>query len=98
MAETASLTSILNAIKGKLDSALSDSNNHSEFTNNINAIEELIKNLNSTILNEKYNFDENEKDLMKNILENISKLEKMNNNKLSFFDSLNKYFYDNVNK
>ena len=100
MAETASLTSILNAIKGKLDSALSDSNNHSEFTHNINAIEELIKNLNSTILNEneKHNFDENEKHLMKNILENISKLEKLNNNKLSFFDSLNKYFYDNVNK
>ena len=100
MAETSSLTSILNTIKGKLDSALSDSNNHSEFTNNINAIEELIKNLNSTILNEneKHNFDENEKHLMKNILENISKLEKLNNNKLSFFDSLNKYFYDNVNK
>ena len=43
MAETSSLTSILNTIKGKLDSALADSNNHSEFTNNINAIEELIK-------------------------------------------------------
>jgi len=100
MAETSSLTSILSAIKGKLDSVLSDSNHHSEFTNNINAIEELIKNLNSAILNknEKYNFDENEKHLMKNILENISRLEKMNNNKLSFFDSLNKYFYDNVNK
>ena len=36
MAETSSLNSILNTIKGKLDSALSDSNNHSEFTNNIN--------------------------------------------------------------
>ena len=35
MAETPSLTSILNTIKGKLDSAIADSNNHSEFTNNI---------------------------------------------------------------
>ena len=100
MAETSSLTSILSAIKAKLDGAISDSNDHSKFTDNINGIEELLKNLNSIILNknEDYNFDTNEKHLMKNILDNISRLEKMNNNKLSFFDSLNKYFYDNVNK
>ena len=100
MAETSSLTSILNAIKAKLDGAIADSNDHSKFKDNINGIEELLKNLNSIILNknEDYNFDTNEKHLMKNILDNISRLEKMNNNKLSFFDSLNKYFYDNVNK
>ena len=100
MAETLSLTSILNAIKAKLDNAIADSDNHSQFTNNINDIEDLLKTLNSIILNknEDYNFDTNEKYLMKNILDNISRLEKMNNNKLSFFDSLNKYFYDNVNK
>ena len=100
MAETSSLISILSTIKAKLDGAVSDSNNHSKFTDSINDIEELLKNLNSIILNknEGHNFDENEKLLMKNILENISRLEKMNNNKLSFFDSLNKYFYDNVNK
>ena len=100
MAETLSLTSILNAIKTKLDSAIAVSDNQSQFTNNINDVEDLLKNLNSIILNknEDYNFDTNEKNLMKNILDNISRLEKMNNNKLSFFDSLNKYFYDNVNK
>ena len=100
MAETSLLTPILSAIKAKLDSAIADSNNHSKFTDNINDIEELLKNLNSIILNknEEYNFDANEKHLMKNILDNISRLEKMNKNKLSFFDSLNKYFYDNVNK
>ena len=100
MAETLSLTSILNAIKAKLDSAIAVSDNQSQFTNNINDVEDLLKNLNSIILNknEDYNFDTNEKHLMKNILDNISRLEKMNNNKLSFFDSLNKYFYDNVNK
>ena len=100
MAETSSLTSILSAIKAKLDGAMAVSNDHSKFTDNINDIEELLKNLNSIILNknEDYNFDTNEKHLMKNILDNISRLEKMNNNKLSFFDSLNKYFYDNVNK
>ena len=100
MAETSSLTPILSAIKAKLDSAIAGSSNHSKFTDNINDIEELLKNLNSVILNnnEKYNFDTNEKHLMKNILDNISRLEKMNKTKLSFFDSLNKYFYDNVNK
>ena len=100
MAETSSLTSILSAIKTKLDSAIGASSNHSQFTQNINDIEELLKNFNSMILNknEDYNFDANEKRLMKTILDNILKLEKMNKNKLSFFDSLNKYFYDKVNQ
>ena len=79
MAETSSLISILSAIKAKLDDTIADSNNHSKFTDSINDIEELLKNLNSIILNknEEHNFEANEKLLMKNILENISRLEKM---------------------
>ena len=100
MAEVSPLISILSAIEEKLNSAIADSNNHSKFNENINGIEELLKDLNSTILDKKedYIFEQNEKELMKNILANISKIEKINKNKLSFFDSLNKYFYDNVDK
>ena len=52
------------------------------------------------ILEEKNNkgFDQNEKDLMKKILASIIELEKINKNKLGFFDSLNNYFYDSINK
>ena len=38
------------------------------------------------------------KELLKKIFSLIIKVEKINKNKLGFFDSLNKYFYDNVNK
>ena len=52
------------------------------------------------ILEEKNNkgFDQNEKNLMKKILASIIELEKINKNKLGFFDSLNNYFYDSINK
>ena len=63
-------------------------------------INSLLKLLNNYILDEKNNkdFDQNEKDLMKKILASIVELEKINKNKLGFFDSLNSYLYDSINK
>ena len=48
--------------------------------------------------NNEHQFTDEEKELLKKIFNLIIKVEEINKNKLGFFDSLNKYFYDNVNK
>ena len=77
-----------------------DSKDSFNYNNNIEEVNNLIKLLNNYILEEKNNkgFDQNEKNLMKKILASIIELEKINKNKLGFFDSLNNYFYDSINK
>ena len=100
MANFSSLNEILSAIELRLNSALSDSKDSIKYNNNIEEVNNLLKLLNNYILEEKNNkgFDQNEKDLMKKILASIIELEKINKNKLGFFDSLNNYFYDSINK
>ena len=100
MANFSSLIEILSAIEVKLNSALADSKDSVKYNNNIEEVNNLIKLLNNYILEEKNNkgFDQNEKNLMKKILASIIELEKINKNKLGFFDSLNNYFYDSINK
>ena len=100
MANFSSLIEILSAIELRLNSALSDSKDSIKYNNNIEELNNLLKLLNNYILEEKNNksFDQNEKDLMKKILASIIELEKINKNKLGFFDSLNNYFYDSINK
>ena len=100
MANFSSLIEILSAIELKLNSALADSKDSVKYNNNIKEVNNLIKLLNNYILEKKNNkgFDQNEKNLMKKILASIIELEKINKNKLGFFDSLNNYFYDNINK
>lgn len=100
MANFSSLIEILSAIEIKLNSALADSKDSVKYNNNIEEVNNIIKLLNNYILEEKNNkdFDQNEKNLMKKILASIIELEKINKNKLGFFDSLNNYFYDSINK
>ena len=100
MTNFSSLIEILSAIELRLNSALSDSKDSIKYNNNIEEVNNLLKLLNNFILEEKNNkgFDQNEKDLMKKILASIIELEKINKNKLGFFDSLNNYFYDSINK
>ena len=100
MSNFSSLIEILSAIELKLNSALSDSKDSNKFKKNIEELNNLLKLLNDFVLEEKNNrvFEQNEKDLMKKILSSIIELEKINKNKLGFFDSLNKYFYDSINK
>ena len=100
MANFSSLIEILSAIELRLNSALADSKDTIKYNNNIEELNNLLKLLNNYILEEKNNkgFDQNEKDLMKKILASIIELEKINKNKLGFFDSLNNYFYDSINK
>ena len=100
MTNFSSLIEILSAIELKLNSALSDSKDSVKYNKNIEEVSNLIKLLNNYILEEKNNkgFDQNEKNLMKKILASIIELEKINKNKLGFFDSLNNYFYDSINK
>ena len=95
-----SLIEILSAIELRLNSALADSKDTTMFSKNIEEVNNLLKSLNDFILEEKNNrgFDQSEKDLMKKILASIIELEKINKNKLGFFDSLNNYFYDSINK
>ena len=95
-----SLIEILSAIELRLNSALADSKDTIKFNKNIGELNNLLKSLNNFILEEKNNrsFDQSEKDLMKKILASIIELEKINKNKLGFFDSLNNYFYDSINK
>ena len=95
-----SLIEILSAIELRLNSAFTVSKDSIKYNNNIEELNNLLKLLNKFILEEKNNkdFDQNEKDLMKKILASIIELEKINKNKLGFFDSLNNYFYDSVNK
>ena len=100
MANFSSLIEILSAIELKLNSALADSKDSIKYNNNLEEVNNLIKLLNNYILEKKNNkgFDQNEKNLMKKILASIIELEKINKNKLGFFDSLNNYFYDSINK
>ena len=100
MTNFSSLIEILSAIELRLNSALSDSKDSIKYNNNVEEVNNLIKLLNKYILEEKNNkgFDQNEKNLMKKILASIIELEKINKNKLGFFDSLNNYFYDSINK
>ena len=100
MSNFSSLIEILSAIELKLNSVLADSKDSVKYNNKIEEVNNLIKLLNNYILEEKNNkgFDQNEKNLMKKILASIIELEKINKNKLGFFDSLNNYFYDNINK
>ena len=100
MANFSSLIEILSAIELKLNSALADSKDSVKYNNNIEGVNNLVKLLNNYILEKKNNkgFDQNEKNLMKKILASIIELEKINKNKLGFFDSLNNYFYDSINK
>ena len=100
MTEFSSLTSILSTIELKLNGAMSVSNDQKLFNENINEIENLLKKTNAFIIekNNDHQFSDIEKELIKKIFDLIIKLEKTNNNKLGFFDSLNKYFYDNIDK
>ena len=100
MANFSSLIEILSAIELRLNSALSASKDSIKYNKKIEEVNNLLKLLNNFILEEKNNkdFDQNEKDLMKKILASIIELEKINKNKLGFFDSLNNYFYDSINK
>ena len=100
MANFSSLIEILSSIELKLNRALAASKDSVKYNNNIEEVNNLIKLLNNYILEEKNNksFDQNEKNLMKKILASIIELEKINKNKLGFFDSLNNCFYDNINK
>ena len=100
MSDFSSLTEILSAIELKVNSALVVSKDTIKYNKNIEELNSLLKSLNDFVLEDKNNrdFDQSEKILMKKILESIIKLEKINKNKLGFFDSLNNYFYDNINK
>ena len=100
MTNFSSLIEILSAIELRLNSALSVTKDSIKYNNNIEEVNNLLKLLNNYILEEKNNkgFDQNEKNLMKKILASIIELEKINKNKLGFFDSLNNYFYDSINK
>ena len=100
MANFSSLIEILSAIELRLNSALADSKDTIKYNNNIEELNNLLKLLNNYILEKKNDkgFDQNEKNLMKKILASIIELEKINKNKLGFFDSLNNYFYDSINK
>ena len=100
MTETLSLISILSTIELKLNGALSVSNNPKNFNDQISELDKLFEALNALIIekNNEHQFTDEEKELLKKIFNLIIKVEKINKNKLGFFDSLNKYFYDNVNK
>ena len=100
MTETSSLISILGTIELKLNSALVVSKNPKNFNDQISELDKLLEALNALIIkkNNEHQFTDEEKELLKKIFNLIIKVEKINKNKLGFFDSLNKYFYDNVNK
>ena len=100
MTETSSLISILSTIELKLNGALTASNNPKNFNDQISQLDKLLEALNALIIekNNEHQFTNEEKELLKKIFNLIIKVEKINKNKLGFFDSLNKYFYDNVNK
>ena len=100
MTETSSLISILSTIELKLNGALAVSNNPKHFNDYVGKLGKLLETLNAFLIekNNEHKFSEEEKELLKKIFNLIIKVEKINKNKLGFFDSLNKYFYDNVNK
>ena len=100
MTETLSLISILSTIELKLNGALAVSINPKKFNDQISELDKLLEALNALIIekNNEHQFTDEEKELLKKIFNLLIKVEKINKNKLGFFDSLNKYFYDNVNK
>ena len=103
MASFSSLIEILNAIENRLDSVLSvskDTIKFNESVKSLNELENLLKTLNDFIINNnnEKGFNQDEKALMKKVLDSIIELEKINKNKLGFFDSLNSYLYDSINK
>ena len=100
MTNSSSLIEILRAIELRLNSALTDSKDSINYNKNIDELNNLLTLLNNFILEDKNNkgFDQNEKDLMKKLLGSVIELEKINKNKLGFFDSLNSYLYDSINK
>ena len=103
MASFSSLLEILNAIQKRLDGVLSVSKDTIKFNESIkslNELEKLLKILNDFIINNnnEKGFNQDEKALMKKVLNSIVELEKINKNKLGFFDSLNSYLYDSINK
>ena len=100
MTETSSLISILSTIELELNGALAVSNNTKHFNDHVGKLDKLLETLNAFVIekNNEHKFTDEEKELLKKIFNLIIKVEKINKNKLGFFDSLNKYFYDNVNK
>ena len=100
MTETSSLISILSTIELELNGALAVSNNTKHFNDHVGKLDKLLETLNAFVIekNNEHKFSEEEKELLKKIFNLIIKVEELNKNKLGFFDSLNKYFYDNVNK
>ena len=100
MTETSSLISILSTIELELNGALAVSNNPKHFNDYVGKLGKLLETLNAFLIekNNEHKFSEEEKELLKKIFNLIIKVEEFNKNKLGFFDSLNKYFYDNVNK
>jgi predicted MPP superfamily phosphohydrolase len=100
MTETSSLISILSTIELELNGALAVSNNPKHFNDYVVKLGKLLETLNAFLIekNNEHKFSEEEKELLKKIFNLIIKVEELNKNKLGFFDSLNKYFYDNVNK
>ena len=100
MTETSSLISILSTIELELNGALAVSNNPKHFNDYVGKLGKLLETLNAFLIekNNEHKFSEEEKELLKKIFNLIIKVEKLNKNKLGFFDSLNKYIYDNVNK
>ena len=100
MTETSSLISILSTIELELNGALAVSNNTKHFNDHVGKLDKLLETLNAFVIekNNEHKFSKEEKELLKKIFNLIIKVEELNKNKLGFFDSLNKYFYDNVNK
>ena len=100
MTETLSLISILSTIELELNGALAVSNNAKHFNDHVGKLDKLLETLNAFVIekNNEHKFSEEEKELLKKIFNLIIKVEELNKNKLGFFDSLNKYFYDNVSK
>jgi len=100
MVKFSSLIEILRAIEAQLNSSLAVSKNTSKFNEGIAKLESLLQILNQFIVNEKSDkdFSQDEKEIMKRVLTSIIELEKLNKSKLGFFDSLNTYFYDSINK
>ena len=100
MTETSSLVSILSTIELELNGALAVSNNPKHFNDHVGKLDKLLETLNAFVIekNNEHQFTNEEKELLQKISNLIIKVEKINKNKLGFFDSLNKYFYDNVNK
>ena len=98
MNQNLSLYQVLENIEIQLNNAISSSKNSTKFTNIISSLEEPLKLLNQLIISKAdgLSFNETETLLIKKIILQIDNIEKKTNIKLEFFNSLNKYFYDNI--